>query len=564
MRTVVADTWFRITHSWWATWALLAGFLSAVLTRYGWGTIAATPLLAMPAIIAAHPQLRARAIAGLKLWPRATAIRCHWATWMRASTGDPFRYTSSIGRAIVVGATKQTPRIKRMERRPAGVAIVAECPRFFDATMWRQGGDDLARGLRLPRPQVSIDRAGQEVTLLFAGGDGTIRQYSAGVPARLGDLTRLPVARTHTGPAHIRVLGTHILITGATGSGKGSVVWSLVRELAPGVRDGAVELWAIDPKGGIELGMGRGMFTRFVSDTDNPETIARLLDDVEAVMNTRLARMEGVTRLHTPRPGDPLFVLIVDEFLSLTIGITDPAVRRRIDAAFIRILSKGRAPGVTVIAAAQISQKEAIGHKRDLIPTRVSLRVTDSDQVDLSLGSGARKAGALADQIPDNAPGTGYLLEDGRTPVLVRFPWMDDDAIRAMAATHRPRHTTPPAPVADKTAGTQERASAAPKRAALERLLADPATADLPDEALAAAAQCSLRYVRMLRPQLAAHGNGAPETVGAVRNKVPSGDPTSPRRHFGPDTQVPVPDVPWLPAPLAAPVVNDPTVGWPT
>ncbi|EUA44252.1 ftsK/SpoIIIE family protein [Mycobacterium xenopi 3993] len=51
------------------------------------------------------------------------------------------------------------------------------------------------------------------------------------------------------------VLGQHILIAGATGAGKGSVLWSLIAGLAPHVKTGRVRLCVIDPKGGMELGL---------------------------------------------------------------------------------------------------------------------------------------------------------------------------------------------------------------------------------------------------------------------------------------------------------------------
>ena len=43
---------------------------------------------------------------------------------------------------------------------------------------------------------------------------------------------------------------------GETGAGKGSVLWSMIDQLAPAVRGGMVELWALDPKGGMELAFG--------------------------------------------------------------------------------------------------------------------------------------------------------------------------------------------------------------------------------------------------------------------------------------------------------------------
>ncbi|MGH2557258.1 MAG: hypothetical protein ACRDHO_16335 [Actinomycetota bacterium] len=46
----------------------------------------------------------------------------------------------------------------------------------------------------------------------------------------------------------ISVRGRHILVAGATGAGKGSVVWSVLAGLGPAIRAGLVQLWVIDPR----------------------------------------------------------------------------------------------------------------------------------------------------------------------------------------------------------------------------------------------------------------------------------------------------------------------------
>jgi hypothetical protein len=52
----------------------------------------------------------------------------------------------------------------------------------------------------------------------------------------------------------LSVRGTHLPIAGASGAGKSSVLWSLLSGVAQEIRGGRVALWAIDPKGGQELG----------------------------------------------------------------------------------------------------------------------------------------------------------------------------------------------------------------------------------------------------------------------------------------------------------------------
>ena len=73
------------------------------------------------------------------------------------------------------------------------------------------------------------------------------------------DLAGVPIGVQENGePWRLPVRGTHVLIAGMTGAGKGSVLWSLLLGLGPEIRDGRVAVWAVDPKGGMELGPGSG------------------------------------------------------------------------------------------------------------------------------------------------------------------------------------------------------------------------------------------------------------------------------------------------------------------
>src|SRR6516165_1988372 len=79
-----------------------------------------------------------------------------------------------------------------------------------------------------------------------------------GITIMRGDVLAEPVA--------LPILGHHLLVAGATGAGKGSVLWSLIAGLAPDVKTGRVRLCVIDPKGGMELGPGASMFSFFAHD----------------------------------------------------------------------------------------------------------------------------------------------------------------------------------------------------------------------------------------------------------------------------------------------------------
>ncbi|MEV0842711.1 FtsK/SpoIIIE domain-containing protein [Actinocatenispora sera] len=275
-----------------------------------------------------------------------------------------------------------------------------------------------------------------EMTLVFVRGDLLAYVMPAIAADRIAsapDLARLPVGlREDNAPLHLGLAQTHILIAGATGAGKGSVIWSILRAMAGGIRSGLVQVWAIDPKGGMELAMGQRMFARFAYSSLTE--MADVLDQAVDVMRERQNRLAGAVRQHTPTPQDPTIVVLVDELAALTAYLTDKDLRARIESALAMLLSQGRALGVHVIAAVQDPRKEVVKF-RDLFPTRVGLRMTEDEQVDMVLGAGARKRGALADQIPASLPGVGYMVLDQRPePVRVRFTHVTDEHIRDMNA----------------------------------------------------------------------------------------------------------------------------------
>ncbi|WFE37442.1 FtsK/SpoIIIE domain-containing protein [Micromonospora sp. WMMD998] len=265
------------------------------------------------------------------------------------------------------------------------------------------------------------------------------------VPAR-PDFTALPLGlREDLAVYAFRLLATHVLIGGATRMGKGSVIWSLLRALAAGIRSGLVRVWAIDPKGGMELAIGRPLFSRYVDD--DWTRMADLLDDAVARMRARQQILRGKARVHTPTVDEPLIVVVIDEIAALLAYLPDSEIRTRITQALGLLLSQGAGLGVLVVAATQDPRKEVVS-VRDLFPTRIALGLTERGHVDLLLGDGARDRGALADQIPLSGKGVAYVLLDGQPePARVRFSYLSDDVIREMAATFPAPPETQPEPV---------------------------------------------------------------------------------------------------------------------
>ncbi|MQA05599.1 MAG: cell division protein FtsK [Streptosporangiales bacterium] len=262
------------------------------------------------------------------------------------------------------------------------------------------------------------------------------------------NLKKLTLALREDGlPWALRLLGTHVLVAGRTGAGKGSVLWSLIRSLGPAIRDGSVELWMVDPKGGMEFAAGQALCARYCygdrsTDDEGKKRayqldFAEFLEDAVDTMQHRQRELRGISRTHKARPGDPHIVIMIDELACLTAYVTDREAKKRIDVALGMLLSQGRAVGISVVAALQDARKEVLPD-RGLFPTRIALGLNEPDETDLVLGSVARKNGARCDEISEDTPGVAFVaVEDTREPIRVRFAYVDDDEIGRLTQTHR-------------------------------------------------------------------------------------------------------------------------------
>jgi S-DNA-T family DNA segregation ATPase FtsK/SpoIIIE len=261
------------------------------------------------------------------------------------------------------------------------------------------------------------------------------------------DLRALPVGRREDGQAWlVRVHGTHVLIAGATGAGKASLLWSIVRALLPAIVAGLVRIWAADPKL-MELAYGRAIFDRYGRYAATPAAIVALLEDAVEQMQARAAIFAGRHREHTPTIEHPFIVIVVDEVAFLTAYLSDRAIRDRIKAALATLTTQGRAVGYSVVAALQDPRKEVMSI-RNLFPDRIAMRLDEPEQVDMVLGDGARDRGALADLIStDETTGAGVAyvrLATDPDPVRVRAAWVTDAVIRAMVTEYAPAEKVRP------------------------------------------------------------------------------------------------------------------------
>jgi Replication initiator protein, pSAM2/FtsK/SpoIIIE family len=103
------------------------------------------------------------------------------------------------------------------------------------------------------------------------------------------DLKALAIGRREDGsPWLVRLHGTHLLVAGATGAGKGSILWSLIRALLGLLQAGLVRVLAADPKV-MELAYGRAIFDRYGQYAADPAAIVAMLEAAVTDMRATLA-----------------------------------------------------------------------------------------------------------------------------------------------------------------------------------------------------------------------------------------------------------------------------------
>ncbi|MQY22451.1 FtsK/SpoIIIE domain-containing protein [Nocardia macrotermitis] len=251
------------------------------------------------------------------------------------------------------------------------------------------------------------------------------------------DLEAVPVGVREDGhPWQLRILYAHILLAGATGSGKGSVLWSILAGVGPAIKAGLVDVRMADPKGGAEFGRGENrLFTGFATHAD---TILGMLEQAVSEMDERLVRMRraGLRKL-VPSVDEPLILIIIDEAASLS-SYADRDEREKFRQLTGQLLSKGRAAAVSVVAALQDPAKDTMPN-RQLFPVRIGLRLDEPSQTAMVHGQGARARGALCDTISADTPGVGYVGEDGSTEfVRVRAFWVSDNDADTVVDTYCP------------------------------------------------------------------------------------------------------------------------------
>jgi hypothetical protein len=234
-------------------------------------------------------------------------------------------------------------------------------------------------------------------------------------------LTPLPIGIDEAGSVvTIPLLGQGALLGGLPGAGKslGMRVFlaglSACRELV---------LIGIDPKR-ADLVLWKDRMSALVLGHD-VEATTELLTTLLDIIHGRATYLASTGRATLP-PSDehPAIVLVVDEWAE--VGATGtPKERQQIETLLRRVVSLGRAVGVTVIIATQRPTSDTIDvTTRSLIGHRFALRCGDRHQADAILGIGTYEQSDLVGATPGRA-----LWSDGGRARVVQFFYLNDEEV---------------------------------------------------------------------------------------------------------------------------------------
>ncbi|MEV0438012.1 FtsK/SpoIIIE domain-containing protein [Streptomyces spectabilis] len=233
----------------------------------------------------------------------------------------------------------------------------------------------------------------------------------------------------------------HWMITGATQSGKSTLLAALVRALAPQ----PVALVGVDCKGGMEFsGFGRRLTLLATSRRDAIEVLERLVREIQA--RTQVCRAAGARSVwDLPEKARPVpLVLLVDEIaeLYLTDGSrSEREAAERCGTLLLRIAQLGAALGVYLVAAGQRVGSDLgvrVTSLRAQLGGRVAHRAHDEASAEMTLGDINKDAVVVAQSITEDEQGVCVVAMQGRW-TRARSHLISQEERAEIAATDPPR-----------------------------------------------------------------------------------------------------------------------------
>jgi S-DNA-T family DNA segregation ATPase FtsK/SpoIIIE len=225
----------------------------------------------------------------------------------------------------------------------------------------------------------------------------------------------------------------HLLVAGATGSGKSVCINAIISSLLFKARPEEVKLMMIDPKM-VELNMYNGIPHLLIPVVTDPRKAAVALKKVVAEMEKRyeifakhgardIERFNQLVADKKPEGLSPLpyIVVIVDELADLMM-----VAPHDVEDAICRLAQMARAAGIHLIIATQRPSVDVItGIIKANIPARIAFAVSSQVDSRTILGTGgAEKLLGKGDML--------YLPPGAPKPVRVQGAFVSDEEVEAL------------------------------------------------------------------------------------------------------------------------------------
>ena len=219
----------------------------------------------------------------------------------------------------------------------------------------------------------------------------------------------------------------HMLIAGATGSGKSVCINTIITSLLYKASPDDVRLIMVDPKV-VELGVYNGIPHLLIPVVTDPKKAAGALNWAVAEMmrrydlfkETNVRKLESYNKLMEKTGGEkiPQLVIIIDELADLMM-----VAAKEVEDYICRLAQLARAAGIHLIIATQRPSVDVItGLIKANIPSRIAFAV--SSQVDSRTildKAGADKLLGMGDML--------YSPTGSRSPMRVQGAFVDDSEI---------------------------------------------------------------------------------------------------------------------------------------
>ena len=205
----------------------------------------------------------------------------------------------------------------------------------------------------------------------------------------------------------------HLLVAGATGSGKSVAINSIIMALLLNARPNEVKLVLVDPKM-LELSLYNDIPHLLTPVVTQPKRAAETLRALVAEMDRRYRALaekgskniDSFNKAVSEAERLPYIVVIIDELADLMM-----TVQREVEESIMRISQMARAAGIHLIVATQRPSVDVItGLIKANLPTRVSFQVSSkTDSRTILDANGAENLLGMGDML-FQPPGTAHLI----------------------------------------------------------------------------------------------------------------------------------------------------------